>query len=60
LRLTGKVAIVAGGSKGLGKSIAIGFAKEGSNVVVAARTEVEGKGLPAQLPPIEKSVHGMG
>lgn len=36
--LTGKVAIVTGGSGGIGRAIAVGLAKHGSDVVVAART----------------------
>lgn len=37
-KLQGKTAIVTGGSRGLGKAIAITLAKQGANVVVAART----------------------
>ncbi len=35
--LSGRVAIVTGGSRGLGRSMAIGFAKAGASVVVASR-----------------------
>src|ERR1700683_3030276 len=37
LELTGKVAIVTGGSKGIGRAAALGFIKEGASVVVCAR-----------------------
>ena len=48
-KLTGKVAIVTGASRGLGKDIALGLAKYGAAVVVAARTETEKEGLPGTI-----------
>ena len=38
-KLEGKVAIVGGGSKGLGKASAVSLAKEGVNIVLCARNE---------------------
>ena len=37
LSLEGKVAIVTGGSKGIGRAIALAFAEHGADVVIAAR-----------------------
>jgi NAD(P)-dependent dehydrogenase (short-subunit alcohol dehydrogenase family) len=39
----GKVAIVTGGSSGIGRAAAIAFGKAGAKVVVAARREAEGE-----------------
>ena len=38
-RLDGKVAVVTGGSSGIGKSIALLYAKEGADVVIISRKE---------------------
>jgi NAD(P)-dependent dehydrogenase (short-subunit alcohol dehydrogenase family) len=39
LELTGKTAIVTGGSSGIGKAIALGLAREGVDVAICARTK---------------------
>jgi citronellol/citronellal dehydrogenase len=46
--LTGKVAFVAGASRGIGRSIAVGLARAGAAVAVAARSEREGR-LPGTI-----------
>lgn len=40
--LQGKVAVVTGGSRGIGRAISIGLAAQGASVVVASRTETDG------------------
>lgn len=41
MTLPGKVAMVTGGSRGMGRAICLGFAAEGVQGVVASRTEVD-------------------
>ncbi len=48
ISLEGRVAIVTGASRGIGKAIALALGKEGVNVVVAARSEAEGR-LPGTI-----------
>lgn len=49
-RLAGKVAIITGASRGLGQYCAVGFAREGARVVVAARTiEEQDERLPGTI-----------
>ncbi|MFC1916715.1 SDR family NAD(P)-dependent oxidoreductase [Chloroflexota bacterium] len=43
MRLKEKTAIVTGASRGIGKAIALALAKEGASVVIAARSETEGR-----------------
>lgn len=47
--LTGKVAIVTGGSKGLGEAMAAGLASAGANVLLVSRNEQEAKAAAATI-----------
>lgn len=60
MKLQGKVAIVTGASRGIGKGIAIGFAQEGANVIVAARSEMEKKELPGTIYKTVEEIQTLG
>lgn len=47
-RLDGKLAIVTGAGRGIGRGCALAFAEQGANLVCAARTEVEIEETAAQ------------
>src|SRR5438105_2649814 len=48
-KLNGKVALVTGGSKGLGKAMARGFAEAGADIVISSRHEEELKPALAEI-----------
>jgi NAD(P)-dependent dehydrogenase (short-subunit alcohol dehydrogenase family) len=49
--LSGRVALVTGGNKGLGRAMALGFAGAGADVVVASRNEVDFRGPSTKSSP---------
>ncbi len=49
LGLTGKVAIVGGSSRGIGKAIALALAQEGCDVVICARGEADLKATAGEI-----------
>ena len=55
-RLSGKVAVITGGSRGIGKSIACALAKEGCKIAIAARSEDELKAAGKQISKLEVPV----
>lgn len=60
-RLSGKVAVITGASRGLGEYCAIGYGREGATVVVAARTEqVKDERLPGTIHDTARKVDDAG
>ena len=49
MRLQGKVAIITGSTKGIGRAVAIGYAEEGATVIVCGRSEDLAKNLASEL-----------
>ncbi|HEV2422388.1 MAG TPA: SDR family NAD(P)-dependent oxidoreductase [Candidatus Acidoferrales bacterium] len=47
--LAGQVTIITGGGRGIGRAIALGFAREGSSVLLAARTQTQVDSVAAEL-----------
>jgi len=47
--LTGKVALITGGSRGLGRSMALGFAAAGADIVIASRNQASCEAAAAEV-----------
>ena len=47
--LKDKIAVITGSSRGLGKMLAVEFARQGAKVVIAARSETENQALPGTI-----------
>ena len=60
MELSGKVAIVTGATRGIGRAIALGLAEAGCSVVVTGRTETPRRQLPGTIHSVAKEVEGLG
>ncbi|HET8563227.1 MAG TPA: SDR family NAD(P)-dependent oxidoreductase, partial [Candidatus Binatia bacterium] len=55
--LAGKVALITGGSRGIGKAIALGYAQAGARVVICARNPEELKKAAVEIRKIGAEIH---
>jgi NAD(P)-dependent dehydrogenase (short-subunit alcohol dehydrogenase family) len=60
LPLEGKVALVTGSSRGIGKSIALHLARDGADVVVTAREGSASAGLPGSIVETVAEIEALG
>jgi NAD(P)-dependent dehydrogenase (short-subunit alcohol dehydrogenase family) len=58
--LTGKIALITGASRGVGKQAALDFARRGAKVVLAARTVEPDNALPGTLGETLEQINHMG
>lgn len=60
MKLKGRVAIVTGASRGVGRAVALALAKEGCDIVVAAKTVDPHPKLPGTIETVAQEVEALG
>ena len=58
--LQGRVAIVTGSSRGIGRAIALGLAKAGCAVVIAAKSTTSSEKLPGSIHTVVEEIEALG
>lgn len=57
---TGKVAIITGASRGIGRALALGLARDGWSVVIAAKSTESTERLPGSIHSVAREVEALG
>lgn len=58
--LQGRVAVITGASRGIGRAIALGLARQGCNIVVAAKSTESTERLPGSIHTVAQEVEQLG
>jgi citronellol/citronellal dehydrogenase len=58
--LSGKVAIITGASRGIGRCVALTFARHGADIVIAAKTDSPHPKLPGTIYSVAEEVQAVG
>jgi citronellol/citronellal dehydrogenase len=58
--LTGRVAVITGSSRGIGKNIALRLARSGADIVVAAKSELSRDSLPGSIHETVSEIEALG
>jgi citronellol/citronellal dehydrogenase len=60
VRFEGRVAFITGGSRGVGRAVALALAREGCDVVVAAKTTAPDPRLPGTIGTVAAEIEALG
>jgi citronellol/citronellal dehydrogenase len=60
MRLQDRVVFITGASRGIGRAVALACAREGANIVIAAKSEVDSERLPGTIYSVAKEIEALG